>query len=106
MRFGEVGLALAVETDDRSRARLEVERRADVVAEVDELQPSNDHDCRTRGRTRSPSSAANTLRDRERRRGAPATSAVTERAARVSAANGRQSRPLIYGTRTGINRYR
>ena len=41
--FGQVGLALAVEPDDRSGTRVEVERRRRVVAEVDELEPRNDH---------------------------------------------------------------
>ena len=42
-RLGEVGLALAVVADDGGGARRELERRRDVVAEVDEVEPGDDH---------------------------------------------------------------
>ena len=46
-RLGEVGLALTIETHHGSDARVEVERGGDVVAEVDQLESTDDHGTRT-----------------------------------------------------------
>mgnify|MGYP003326596237 CR=1 FL=1 len=42
-RLGEVGLALTIETHHGRDARVEVERGGDVVAEVDQLESTDDH---------------------------------------------------------------
>ena len=72
-RLGEVGLALPVEPDDGGGARMEVERRVRVVAEVDELEPGDDHACATCVTAPGRASAGTGSR-RCRRRGRPPAS--------------------------------